>query len=450
MYDRLPPQNLEAEQGVIGSMLLDNSVIPDVMLSCHADDFYRDSHQLMVGAIVAISEAGKPVDAVTLCDELRRRDVLTRCGGEDYLAEVINSVPHAANAKYYAQIVRQKAVTRGLVESATQTLADCYSNNFTAEQLLESTERRLFAVAREHVQGSTNAVGSVMTEVVDRLKRRVSGEYVGLGLPTGLIDLDDILGGMEPESLVITAARPSVGKTAFALNVIEHVALNMGEPVLLVSLEMGRHAITERWLVSRSRVDNYRIRTGRNLSAKELSEIGSAAAEFRSAPIHIDDTPARSILQIASNARRIKAQHGLSLIVVDYIQLVESEESRDSRQEQVAKISRRLKSLAREMKVPVMALSQLNRGVEIREDKRPRLADLKESGAIEQDADQVILIHRPDYYDANEMPGLAELIVAKNRNGATGTVRAVFRRNIQRFENEPIVEVIATQTRAPF
>lgn len=438
--DRLPPQNLEAEAGVIGSILLDNRVIPDVILCCGADDFYRDAHRLMFEAMIAVFEAGKPVDAVTLCAELERRDDLKRAGGEDYVSECLAGVPHAAHAKYYAQIVRQKAVTRGLVESAHETLTECYSNNFTAEQLLESSERRVFAIARDNVQGTTAKVGPVMGEVVERLGRKAAGEITTAGLPTGLLDLDDLLGGLEPESLVIVAARPSMGKTAFALNVAEYVSLDMGEPTLLVSLEMGRHPITERWLVSRSRVDGHKVKSGRNLSTREMHAINEAHREFVTANIHIDDTPARSMLQIAANARRIKAQDGLSLMIVDYIQLVEPDEPRDNRQEQVAKISRRLKTLAREIKVPVIALSQLNRGVENREDKRPRLADLRESGAIEQDADQVILLHRPDYYDANDKPGAAELIVAKNRNGATGTVQAVFHRHIQRFGNENPVD----------
>lgn len=438
--DRLPPQNLEAEAGVLGSILLDNNVIPDVLLACGADDFYRDAHRLIFLAIRDMFEAGRPIDAVTLNDELTRRDEIVRIGGADYLAEILAGVPHAANAKYYAQIVRQKAVTRGLVEAATETLTECYSNSFTAEELLEASERRVFAIARDNVQGTTAKIGPVMGEVIDRLGRKASGEITATGLSTGLLDLDDLLGGLESESLVIVAARPSMGKTAFALNVAEHVSLDMGEPTLLVSLEMSRHAITERWLVARSRVDAYKIKTGRGLSSREMHAINEAHREYINANIHIDDTPARSMLQIAANARRIKAQDGLSLLIVDYIQLVEPDDPRDNRQEQVAKISRRLKTLAREIKVPVIALSQLNRGVENREDKRPRLADLRESGAIEQDADQVILLHRPDYYDANDKPGLAELIVAKNRNGATGTVQAVFHRHIQRFENENPVD----------
>jgi replicative DNA helicase len=435
LSDRLPPQNLEAEQGVLGSILLDNDMLHDVVGQLNVDDFYRDSHQILYRAIRDLYDLGKAIDAITLADELVRRDQIKSVGGEDYLAEVINSVPHAANAKYYAQIVRQKSVSRQLIESANAILRDGYSNNFTAEQLLEAAERRVFAIAEDQTKGDTVELKDVVTRAMDRIAARSESRHPVTGIASGFYDLDDLIGGFQPEQLIILAARPSMGKTAFALNCCDHAAIEMKKPVLFVSLEMGELELAERLLCSRSRVDGHKLRTGQNLGTREMTLLGKAYEELGASPVFIDDTPSRTMLQITANSRRLKMRQNLSMIFVDYIQLIDSEESRDSRQEQIAKISRRLKTLARELKVPVIALSQLNRAVESREDRRPRMADLRESGAIEQDADIVLLLHRPEYYDPNDQPGVAEAIVAKNRNGATGSVKLTFLKHYTRFEN---------------
>lgn len=445
LADRLPPQNMEAEQGVLGSVLLDNEALHEVVPLLKVEDFYRDAHQVIYRAIRDLYDLGKAIDAITLAEELTRRSEFKAIGGDEALAQILGSVPHSANAKYYAQIVRQKSISRELIESANEILRDGYSNNFTAEQLLENAERRIFSIAEDQTKGDTVELRDVVTLAMDRIAARSESRHPVTGIATGYFELDDITGGLQPEQLVILAARPSMGKTALALNICDHAAVNLKIPTLVISLEMGQLELAERLLCARSRVDGHKLRTGQNLGTREMTLLGKGYDELRSSPLFIDDTPARNMLQITANARRLKLRQKLGLIVLDYIQLVDTEDSRDSRQEQIAKISRRLKMLAREVQIPVIALSQLNRAVENREDRRPRMADLRESGAIEQDADLVLLLHRPEYYDASDQPGIAELIIAKNRNGATSSVKLTFLKNITRFENlaniaEPIDE----------
>ena len=432
---RLPPQNLEAEQGVLGSILQQNEVLHEVVPILSADDFYRDTHQIVFKAIRDLYDLGKAVDGITLADELTRRDQLDAVGGAEALADIQNSVPHAANAKYYAEIVRQKSIARQLIEAANEILHEGYSNNFTAEQLLEAAERRVFQIAEDQTRGETVEIKDVVIKAMDRIVARSESRHPVTGVASGFFDLDDLTGGFQPEQLVILAARPSMGKTAFALNMCDHATVDLKTPALFVSLEMGQLELAERLLCARSRVDGHKLRTGQNMGTREISQLSKGFDDLRVAPLFIDDTPARNMLQITANARRLKLRANLGMVMVDYIQLIDSDESRDSRQEQIAKISRRLKALSRELKVPVIALSQLNRAVENREDRRPRMADLRESGAIEQDADIVLLLHRPDYYDPNDQPGTAEVIIAKNRNGATGSVKLTFLKNFTRFEN---------------
>lgn len=433
--DRLPPQNLEAELGVLGSVLLDNDMLHEVIPKLKVEDFYRDSHQIIYRAIRDLYDQGKAVDLITLADELERRNEFKAIGGDAMLTQVVDSVPHAANAKYYAQIVWEKSIGRQLIETANEILRDGYSDKFTADELGEKAESRVFHIAEGQTQGDTVELRDVVTEAMDRIALRSESKHAVTGVPTGYYEVDDVVGGFQNGQLIVLAARPSMGKTALALNICEHVGVDVRTPVLFVSLEMGKLELAERLLCARSRVDGHKLRTGQNLGTREMTLLGKGYAELRSAPIFIDHTPARTMLQITANARRLKLRQQIGLIVVDYIQLVDSEESRDSRQEQIAKISRRLKTLARDVEVPVIALSQLNRAVENREDRRPRMADLRESGAIEQDADLILLLHRPEYYDPNDQPGVAELNIAKNRNGATRTIKLTFLSNITRFEN---------------
>src|SRR4051812_44571994 len=445
LSDHLPPQNLEAERSVLGGILLDNEVLHDVAQFLTPEDFYRDAHQLIYRAISDLYSQGKAIDAVTLADEMTRRDHYRQVGGDEMLLEIASSVPHAANAKFHAEIVRQKSIARQLIQSATDIIRDGYSNLFTAQQLLETAEQKIFTIAEDQIRGDTHEIKEVLEKAMTLISKRAEEKHPVTGVASGFHDLDDLTNGFHSDQLIIIAARPSMGKTAMMLNICDHAAITLKVPVLVVSLEMGNLEIGERLLCSRSRVDGHKLRTGHGLDYRELNKLGKAFGEMVAAPIFIDDTPARNMLQITAMARRLKLRQNLGLIVVDYIQLIDSEDNRDSRQEQIAKISRRLKTLARELHVPVIALSQLNRAVESREDRRPRMADLRESGAIEQDADMVLLLHRPEYYDPNDQPGIAEIIVAKNRNGATGTQKLTFLKNLTRFENlasiaEPIDE----------
>jgi replicative DNA helicase len=445
LSDHLPPQNLEAERSILGGILLDNDVLHDIAQFLTPEDFYRDAHQLIYRAINDLYSLGKAVDAVTLADELIRRDQFKQIGGDEILLEIANSVPHAANAKFHAEIVRQKSIMRQLIQSSTEIIREGYSNLYTAQQLLESAEQKIFTIAEDQIRGDTHEIKEVLEKAMTLIAKRADEKHPVTGVASGFHDLDDITNGFHSDQLIIVAARPSMGKTAMMLNICDHAAIASKIPVLIVSLEMGNLEIGERLLCARSRVDGHKLRTGHGLDYRELNKLGKAYGEMQEAPIFIDDTPARNMLQITAMARRLRLRQNLGLIVVDYIQLIDAEDSRDSRQEQIAKISRRLKTLARELHVPVIALSQLNRAVESREDRRPRMADLRESGAIEQDADMVLLLHRPEYYDANDQPGIAEVIVAKNRNGATGSIKLTFLKNLTRFENlasiaEPIDE----------
>jgi replicative DNA helicase len=434
-FDRLPPQNLEAELRVLGALLLDNEMLHEVIPILKVEDFYRDTHQVLYRAILEIYDLGKAVDAIILIDELTRKGEFEKAGGDETIRKALEETPSAANAKYHAQIVKQMAVSRALIEGANQILRDGYSKNFTADELLQSAERRIYAIAEDQAKGETIEIKDVIVEAMDRITARAEDRHAVTGVGTGYFDLDAITNGFQQTNLIVVAGRPSMGKSAFALNICEHVICELKQAVLFVSLEMGELELVERLLSSRARVDGYKLKTGKGLGQQDMVQLGKAYNELHSSLLFIDTTPARNMLQITANARRLKLRQELGLVVVDYIQLVDSEESRDSRQEQIAKISRRLKQLARELKIPVIALSQLNRAVENREDRRPRMADLRESGAIEQDADLVLLIHRPEYYDPNDQPGVAELIIAKNRSGATDTVKLQFTKNLTRFEN---------------
>lgn len=428
---RLPPNNVEAEMCVLGSMLLDNVTIDDVAGLLKADEFFRDSHQALYRAILAIHAEGSPVDALILAERLEAEGRLEAIGGHEAIRRVLEAPPHAANATYYAQIVRQKAVGRSLIDQAQETIRDAHSNLYSADELVERAETRVFAIGESRATGETSEVSVALEEANALIGRRAQGEIVGV--PSGLDDIDDLIGGFQPGTLTVIGARPSMGKTAFALNIADHAAVRAGVVPLIVSLEMGRTELALRMLSSRAEVDGYKLRRADLLTAAEMGRLGDATAVLNRHSFPIDDSPARSASQIAANARRLKARRNIGLIVVDYLQLVEGEGS--SRQEQVASISRRLKQLAKELDLPVIALSQLNRAVESREDRRPRMADLRESGAIEQDADVVMFLHRPEYYDPNDEPGVAEAIVAKNRNGGVASIKMVFRRHIARFDS---------------
>jgi len=439
IFDRLPPQNIEAEQAVLGSMLLDNEVIHDVVQLLQPEAFLRDAHSKIYSAIVDLYNQGQNIDPLILFEELRRRGHLEEDGqGEltiEYVQEVFESTPTAANAEYYAKIVREKALARRLIHASTEILRAAYDQNEAAEDLLNDAESRIFSIVESRIVSETHQLADVLTEEFSRIDERSKhGGHVLSGLPTGFVELDDLTGGLQNSELIIIAARPSMGKTAFALNIACHVAVEEKKGVFFASLEQSKLEVAERLLCSVAKVDGHNLRTGR-VSGHAISELMDAANHLRPAPLFIDDTAGRKVLQIAANARRLKMRHDIGLVVIDYLQLIEPDDPRVNRAEQIGQISRRLKALARELKLPVIALSQLNRQAEQREGHKPRMSDLRESGSIEQDADVVVLLHRPEVYTAGDKPGEAQLIVAKQRNGPIGEFMLSFLKQFTRFEN---------------
>ncbi len=433
--DRLPPHNREAERCVLGSMLRDNVVIGDVLQILRPENFYQDAHQKIFQGVTALYDRGHPVDLVTLAEELKGRKHIEDIGGYSYLGELWDAAPTAANAEYYAKIVRDKAIIRHLIHSSNEILRDAYDQALPAEELLEAAERKVLDIAEMGITGQTFTLAQAIREAYDRIDIRQQRDQSSIsGLSTGFIDFDEKTAGLQNSELIIIAARPSHGKTALALNVARHVAFEDKQPVFLVSLEQSRIELAERLLCCQARVDSHQLRKG-HLSSEENRKLIDAGGELRSARLFIDDTPGQGMLRIAANARRLKLREKIKLVIIDYLQLIEPDNRRDSRQEQVAHISRRLKFLARELEIPVLALSQVNRSSEDRQDHRPRLADLRESGSIEQDADTVIMLHRPEMYEPGEHEGVVEVLIAKQRNGPTGEIKLTFLKRFMRFEN---------------
>lgn len=433
--DRLPPQSPEAERSVVGSMLRDNGVIGDVIQIVRPENFYTDAHQKIYQAITALYDKGHPVDLVVLVDKLKELKQIEDIGGYAYLAVLWDAAPTAANAEYYARIVRDKAIVRSLIHSCNEIQRDSYEQAMPADELLESAERKILDIAQMGITGQTYTLKQALDEAYDRIDTRHQQDQTSIsGLPTGFVDLDEKTAGLQNSELVIIAARPSHGKTAFALNIARHIAVDDARPVFFVSLEQSRIELAERLLCCQARVDSHKLRKG-HLASDDMQKLIEAGGVLRDAKLFIDDTPNQGMLRIAANARRLKLRHGIKLVMIDYLQLIEPDNRRDSRQEQVANISRRLKFLARELSIPVVALAQVNRSSEDRQDHTPRLADLRESGSIEQDADTVMLLHRPEMYEPGQHEGIMEIHVAKQRNGPTGELTLTFLKQFMRFEN---------------
>jgi replicative DNA helicase len=356
-------------------------------------------------------------------------------GGHGYLAELIDAAPSAAHYRQYADIIRQKAIVRNLIHACTELQAEAFDQSQPPTELLDNAERRILEIAEMGITGDTVTLHDAIHEAWRRLdQRKQRGDHEFSGIATGYLDLDNLTAGFQNSELIILAARPSVGKTAFALNIARHVVVEEGLPVLFVSLEQARVELAERLLCCQAQVDSHRLRRG-HLSSDDETKIMEAGSVLSESKLFIDDTPGQSMLRIAANARRLKKRHDIRLVMIDYLQLIDPDDRRESRQEQVAGISRRLKFLARELKVPVVALAQVNRSSEDRQDHRPRLSDLRESGAIEQDADTVMMLHRPDYHEPGQHEGLVEVIIAKQRNGPTGEVSLMYVKQFMRFEN---------------
>ena len=441
---RQAPWSNEAEQAVLGAMLLDQDaalkaaeLLDDTML-------YREAHRLLFRAMVALTERGDVIDPVTLRDELVRRGDLDRAGGMEYLGSLIDVVPTAANVDYHARIVRDKAVLRRLVEAATSIIQDVYDGRGSSSEVLDNAEHRVFQVAQLKRSEEFTRLKELIWPTMERIEQLQAGHGAVTGVPTGFVDLDRLTAGFQKADLVIIAARPSMGKTALVLNVVQHAAIERNIGVAVFSLEMSKDALVQRLLCSEGLVDAQRLRRGQ-LRDDDYPKLARAAGLLGTAPIWIDDSATLTPLAMRSKARRLKAEHDIGMVVVDYLQLMQGPSDAESRQQEISYISRSLKALAKELDIPVVALSQLSRAPDQRTgDHRPQLSDLRESGAIEQDADVVCFIYRPEMYygptdkDGNNIEGLAELLVSKQRNGPTGLVPLYFKREFTRFDNRTL------------
>ncbi len=439
ILDRLPPQNLDAERGVIGSLLLDPELCDEVALLLRPEDFYQSANQIIFDHLLTLHNSGQKGDSLLLIERLKQFGQFESAGGMAYLAEVAQSVPTAANAIYYAQIVRDKSTLRSLIHTSTEILRDAYDESCDSREMLNRAEERVFRILEVQGTGDVTSMNDVLHEALARIDARLTRGTGMRGMATGFSDLDALTGGLHDSELVILAARPSMGKTALAANIAEHISLDGGRTTLFVSLEMSRLELAERMLCSRGRINGLKLRNG-YISVSDRKKLVEVSAEMSESPLFIDDTPSRNMTEIAANARRLKRRNELALVVIDYLQLIDPDNPKDPRQEQVAKIARRLKGLARELKIPVLCLAQLNRQTEVSKDNRPRLSHLRESGAIEQDADVVIFVHRDEYYQTNEedrqrVAGEADIIISKQRNGPTGDLKLVWLQDYTRFEN---------------
>ncbi|MBM4020867.1 MAG: replicative DNA helicase [Planctomycetes bacterium] len=433
------PTNSDAEKAVLGSILLKPDVCDDVALVIRPEDFFDEAHQLLYRHLLDLHEGGKRIDTTIVLERLRTQGDLERVGGPPLLAEVLEAVPHAAHATHYAFIVRDKALLRSLIDAGTDILREAYDAADEPRQLLSRAEEKIFSILERRISADAKPIASVLEDVMVRMDARMKHEHAIGGVETGFSDLDTLCGGLHNSELIILAARPSMGKTAFAMNIAEHVAIGLKQAVLFVSLEMACLELADRLLCSSAQVNGHRLRNG-TISQEDRRRLVQKSAEIGSAPLYIDDTPGRTLTEIAAVARRLKRRHGVALMVIDYLQLIEPDNPRDPRQEQVARIARRLKMMSREFGIPVLCLAQLNRQAEASRDNRPRLNHLRESGAIEQDADVVMFVHREEYYQTSDeererVRGQAEIIIAKQRNGPTGDVKLLWQQDYTRFVN---------------
>lgn len=432
---KVPPQNLEAEQAVLGAMMLEPEAGSSVFEILQPDDFYRDNHRLIFSAVQDLAEKGDPVDLVSVAEVLRRQGRLEQVGGITTIAEIARSVPSAANVEYYARLVSEKALLRRLIRATSSIMERGYEPGEEAHSLLEEAERLILDLSRQRVKEGFTVIRDVLLDTFEKIEYLYANKGNLTGVPTFFTELDRMTSGWQPSDLVIIAARPSMGKTAIVLNMAQNASVRAKVPVGIFSLEMSKEQLVQRMLCGEAMVDQQRVRTGELLDS-DWPKLTRAVGPLSEAPIFIDDTVGISLAELRSKARRLKTEHNLGMIVIDYLQLLSVGKKSESRQQEVAQISRSLKGIARELKVPVIALSQLNRGVEQRQDKRPIMSDLLESGAIEADADVISFIYRDEYYHPeSEKKGIAELIIAKHRNGPVGTVELGFLKEFTKFVN---------------
>lgn len=439
---RVPPYSTEAEQSVLGSILLDNSALPRVLELLSKESFYAERNRLIFDAIVSMFEKGIEIDTVTLSDELGKRGVLGNIIDTDYILTLPEQVPTAENIDNYCRIVQEKYLKRALLSAAGKILMNCYDETVDALEEIDNAERLIFEIAEKRFSRNYLSIKKLTHDAIDTITRlREFGTKGITGIPTGFIDLDRILGGFQRSDLIVIAARPSVGKTALALSLARNIAVDYGIPVGFFSLEMAASQLSMRLISSQTGISNHKIRTG-NLTQNDLNVVLKKITPLSNAPLYIDDSPTISLIELRAKARRLKTEHKVQAIFVDYLQLIDSPKA-DTREREISIISRTLKQIAKELDIPVIALSQLNRSVESRADKRPQLSDLRESGSIEQDADVVLFIYRPEvygitkWYDKSTHPieGVAEIIVGKQRNGPTGAFKMVYRKDLLRFDN---------------
>jgi replicative DNA helicase len=425
---KLPPQNLEAEQSVLGGILIENEAINRVTEILDADDFYRDAHRKIFNALITLSERDEPADLITLTNELRKADHLDSIGGASYLASLIDSVPTAANIEYYAKIVKEKAILRKLIQTSTEIITQSYEDRGDVEVFLDEAERSIFEISEKRVRPSFYSIRDIVKESFKTIERLFQKKELVTGVPSGFREIDRMTAGFQPSDLIIIAGRPSMGKTAFCLNIAQYAAIGNRIPVAIFSLEMSKEQLVIRMLCSEAHVEGTRLRTG-FLNESDWPKLTIAAGNLSEAPIYIDDTAALSILELRAKARRLKSERGLGMLIIDYLQLMKGRTRVESRQQEISEISRSLKALSKELNIPVIAVSQLSRKTEERTGNRPQLSDLRESGAIEQDADLILFIYRDEVYNRSEdnpNKGKAEVIIGKQRNGPIGKIDLAF------------------------
>ncbi len=438
--DRTLPHSLDAERSVLGAVLISNEAFNHAAELIDSGDFFRDAHRRIFDKMVALSERGDAIDFITLKEELSRAGELDEIGGPAYIAALADGVPRSANVEYYARIVKEKSTLRSLIYSANKILREAYEAEQEPDLLLDEAERAIFAIAEDRIRAGFVPLRDLVQGSFATIEKLQQHKGLVTGVPTGFIDLDEMTSGLQPSDLILVAARPSMGKTSFMLNVAQHVGTSTDMTVGFFSLEMSKEQLFMRLLTSEARIDAHRFRSG-YLNEKDYGRLSHALGTLAEARVFIDDTAAIGVLEMRAKARRLKAEHGLHLLVIDYIQLMQGRGRFESRQQELASISRSLKGLAKELSVPIVALSQLSRAPETRSDHRPQLSDLRESGALEQDADVVMFIFREEQYRGDdgqpnqEAEGMAEIIVGKQRNGPTGTVKLAFIKEHTRFEN---------------
>jgi replicative DNA helicase len=432
---RVPPHSIEAEESVLGAMLLSESAISDVLERIRPDHFYRPAPRRIYKAVGSVSGGGEAIDSVTVSEELRRSGEIEEVGGKPYIFHLVSSVPAASNAAYYARIVEETALLRRLIDATQQAAAMAFESADDADHIVDQVEQLIFSVAAKRLGDNFTHIRQLLHEQLEHVEKLQERGSNVTGVATGFVDLDNLTSGLQPSNLVIVAARPSFGKTSLALNIAQQAATDHGVPVAIFSLEMSRTELVQRLVCAEALVDVTKLRRG-HLSDQDWSRLATAVGRLADAPIYIDDTESVTVLEIRAKARRLKQKSGLGLVIIDYLQLMGGPRRSENRQQEISEISRSLKILARELDVPVIAVSQLSRAVESRQDKRPMLADLRESGAIEQDADVVMFIYRDEVYNADSTDkGTAEILLAKHRNGPVGRLKLTFLENYTKFAN---------------